>query len=429
MIKLSTLDVYKNAHHFWNTTMKEHQEATWDEFMTHFSEYMLKDAKYNFHEDQLKNLRNLLDPQMNMTITLREFVIFYQKHWSSIHGRRKIIKDSVPFPEVMNQQYFLYDLKLIADKCPRNSLITKGQVFTFPRLDIAGLVQESEFDTSFGKKGCTNQIIKDESVFLGKELFRITPYINGYKVKCNEKNKRLKFKVEEKPYTLLPGMVIQVGLNTLLKVTQVAPVPHEKNSDYFILFSYLKDKYQDYLVDQQVNTQEEYNQKFNDFIRKNGRDSECEKKKLLRLECIAGPEKGEIFDLEEKLTYKQLTYTFGRTKTENDYHLSDITVSANHFNISLSRDGGWIIHELKPSGMGTYILLPTHDQMKKGAPSYPHEVNHEMKLCVDEFTFCCNLKRTEDKLENIIVKMATKPSAESPKSPGTSKSTQARTFY
>jgi len=403
MIKLSKIDVYKCAYDFWNTELHRHDEVTWDEFMIHFIKYIKQNAKFQLDDDQMRNLRNLLDPNLNMSITMREFLIFYERHWNNIHDRRKILKEGIPFPPIFEKQQFSYELKLTVEKAPKNSTLREGETLKFTKLDLPSLIQEATLDKTFGKEGCDYVLVKKANMDYQDQLFRITPFLGGFKVKCNERNKRLKFKVENRPYILLPGMVIQIGLNSLFKVSMSNPLPRDKHIEFYTLFSFEKDKFFEYLNEQTVQTPEEYDLQFLKF-RNNYANKLAGEKEFIRLECIKGPEKGQIFDLNEKLTIKQLRYSFGRIKSMNEVHLSDVTVSSTHCTISYHRNVGWTIEELSPSAFGTYILLPTYEQYKNGSASYPHEIQDGMKLSLDEYVFKCEVKRTDERLENMKAK-------------------------
>jgi len=403
MIKLSKIDVYKCAYDFWNTELHRHDEVTWDEFMIHFIKYIKQNAKFQLDDDQMRNLRNLLDPNLNMSITMREFLIFYERHWNNIHDRRKILKEGIPFPPIFEKQQFSYELKLTVEKAPKNSTLREEETLKFTKLDLPSLIQEATLDKTFGKEGCDYVLVKKANMDYQDQLFRITPFLGGFKVKCNERNKRLKFKVENRPYILLPGMVIQIGLNSLFKVSTSNPLPRDKHIEFYTLFSFEKDKFFEYLNEQTVQTPEEYDLQFLKF-RNNYANKLAGEKEFIRLECIKGPEKGQIFDLNEKLTIKQLRYSFGRIKSMNEVHLSDVTVSSTHCTISYHRNVGWTIEELSPSAFGTYILLPTYEQYKNGSASYPHEIQDGMKLSVDEYVFKSEVKRTDERLENMKAK-------------------------
>ena len=403
MIKLSKIDVYKCAYDFWNTELHRHDEVTWDEFMIHFIKYIKQNAKFQLDDDQMRNLRNLLDPNLNMSITMREFLIFYERHWNNIHDRRKILKEGIPFPPIFEKQQFSYELKLTVEKAPKNSTLREEETLKFTKLDLPSLIQEATLDKTFGKEGCDYVLVKKANMDYQDQLFRITPFLGGFKVKCNERNKRLKFKVENRPYILLPGMVIQIGLNSLFKVSMSNPLPRDKHIEFYTLFSFEKDKFFEYLNEQTVQTPEEYDLQFLKF-RNNYANKLAGEKEFIRLECIKGPEKGQIFDLNEKLTIKQLRYSFGRIKSMNEVHLSDVTVSSTHCTISYHRNVGWTIEELSPSAFGTYILLPTYEQYKNGSASYPHEIQDGMKLSLDEYVFKCEVKRTDERLENMKAK-------------------------
>ena len=414
MKKLSPVGVYQSAYNFWNCAFKHHEEVTWDEFMVEYQKYMLSKGKYDFDEDQLRNLRNLIDPLLNMTISMREFVIFYEKHWNNLNDRRRIIKEFVPYPEVLNLQYHFYDLNLVVEKAPRRGLVKEGQTFKFTHLDLPSLIQDYKFDKTFGKEDCNYQIIDNDDFSYNNEAFRIAPFAKGFKVKCNERNRRLKFKVEEKPYSLIPGMVIQLGLNTQFKVLYANPLPTEKNSDYNMLFSFEKDKFAEFLVSEKVETTEEYNLKFNKFIKTYPNKFENEQR-FVRLECISGPEKGHIFDFTDKIAYKQMKYSIGKLLSRNEVTLSDVTISNVHCTIEINEQYGWLIKEEEPSALGTYIMLPNYEQLKNGAASYTHEIHHGMKLSFDSYVFRCDLKRVDDKLENIYLKMQKTKSLEAKK--------------
>ncbi len=404
MIKLSTIDIYNSAYQFWHNELNNHQEATWDEFISCFTRYIQKNARFLLSEEHIRNLRNLIDPQLNMAVSLREFIIFYEKQWNNIHARRKILKEEIPFPNLFDKQYFWYNLILKVEKAPKKSLAKVGDEFTFQKLDLKSLMHDTKFDKTFGKEGCDHVIIPSKDMEYYQELFRITPYANGYKVKCNERNQRLKFKVEEKPYILMPGMVIQIGLNSLFKVIFANPVPKEKHNELYTLFNYEKDEFFEYLTEKKVESPEDYNLQFLKFREKYAHELSHEKK-VLRLMCIKGPEKGQLFEFVEKLSLRQLRYSIGRVKSANECHLSDVTVSSTHCIISYNGSFGWSIHEETPSALGTYIYLANANQYDKGAPSYPHEISNDMKLAVNDFVFSCKLKKVDEKLENIMAKM------------------------
>ena len=404
MIKLSTIDIYNSAYQFWHSELNNHQEATWDEFISHFVRYIQKNARFDLNEEQIRNLRNLIDPQLNMAVSLREFIIFYEKQWNNIHARRKILKEEVPFPNLFEKQYFWYNLTLTVEKAPKRSLVKVGDEFNLQKLDLKSLMHDTKFDKTFGKEGCDHAIIPSKDMDYYQELFRITPYANGYKVKCNERNQRLKFKVEDKPYILMPGMVIQIGLNSFFKVIFANPVPKEKHNELYTLFNYEKDEFFEYLTEKKVESPDDYNLQFLKFKEKYAHELSHEKK-VLRLMCIKGPEKGQLFEFVEKLSLRQLRYSIGRVKSANEFHLSDVTVSSTHCIIAYNGSFGWSIHEETPSALGTYIYLANSNQYEKGAPSYPHEISNDMKLAVNDFVFGCKLKKVDERLENIIAKM------------------------
>jgi len=405
MIKLSTIEIYNSAYQFWQGDLKNHQEATWDEFIQHFVKYIRKNAKFDLNEDQIRNLRNLIDPHITMTVSLREFLIFYEKHWNNIHARRKILKEEIPFPALLEkQQYFWYNLFFKVEKAPKKSLVKEGDEFQFHKLDLKNLMHQTKFDKSFGKEGCDHVIIPNSHLDYYQELFRITPFANGYKIKCTERNRRLKFKVENKPYILMPGMIVQIGLNSLFKVVFTNPIPKEKHPELYTLFNYEKDEFFEYLTEKKVESPDEYHLQFLKFKEKYVKELSNEQK-VLRLLCIKGPEKGQLLEFQEKLSLRQLRYSIGRIKSANEYHLSDVTVSSTHCIIAYNGSFGWSIHEETPSALGTYIYLANSNQYEKGAPSYPHEISHDMKLAVDDFVFSCKLKKVDEKLENIIAKM------------------------
>lgn len=412
MKKLSTVGVYQSAYNFWNTAFKHHQEVTWDEFMVEYQKYMLSKGKYDFDEDQLKNLRNLLDPLLNMTISMREFVIFYEKHWNNLNDRRKIIKEFVPYPDVFNTQYHSFDLNLVVEKAPKRELIPAGETFNFQHMEFASVIQEYKFDRTFGKENCDYQIIDSDDFGHDDEAFRITSFATGFKVKCNERNKRLKFKVEQKPYSLIPGMVLQLGLNTRFRVVYVNPLPAEVVPEINTLYSFEKDKFAEYLVTEEVKTAQEYDLKFKKFITSYASKFEGQEK-FVRLECISGPEKGRIFDFHDKIAYKQMKYNIGKLSSRNEVVLSDITISNVHCTIEITEKHGWHIREEETSALGTYIMLPNYEQLKNGTASYVHKIENGMKLAFGDYVFRCDLKKVEDKLENIILKMQKAKSSES----------------
>jgi FHA domain. len=109
------------------------------------------------------------------------------------------------------------------------------------------------------------------------------------------------------------------------------------------------------------------------------------------LECIAGPNKGDIIDFVYKVVLKGLVYRIGRAKYDTDYQIDDITVSNVHCSFGFDKNG-WYIYEEKPTVFGTHIFLPNYEQWKNQHSSFSHVLEDGMKLCVEDFIFNCSVK-------------------------------------
>jgi len=343
----------------------------------------------------------MIDPDYRGVVNILEFSLFYDKIWCSIHERRKMIKFSVPEPKLEKTPVVRYDVAIIVEQTPAKhvSNFKLGDQIMLPCLEKDSIANSIP-PCILGGKDLNNYIvIHNNDMYLNDNIFKMIWSTEGYKIKCIAKSSRCKFKVEAKPYSILPGMIIQFGSNLQYKVLDVEPLPNFISNEMekgfpFYLAGHTSDVFiegcrskKNELTD--VLSLRVYYEKYYSNLMQNLQIDEP----TLRLQCISGPEKGQLLELVLK-NFKDNIFDIGRDKKESRITLDDITISNRHCQIVWdlgSNFFGWHILETTPSTFGTYIHLANDIQTEENIPSYSHVLKNNMVIVIDEFTFRFNI--------------------------------------
>lgn len=377
---------------FWNTYFFAQFEVSWDEFILAFRHYIQIYGDHELDDHAIGNIRKLIDPNYESTVSSTDFDIFYQKFWKDIHTLRKIMKYSVP-PQV----------KLESDKHKFQATI---KVIRVPKPNLSSFAQQTsvelqhlKFDEfpnwqpfKVGNAEDCQLILERENIIYNDVTFKLFPFHGGFKARCMSKLSRTKLRVEKKPYLLTPGMVIEFGKGVLMRVVSSFPQSRADFESYIPTSTYFRlqadnERYVRHYalksfdsVAQYRETQQEIN-KLDLLFTKNVIPK-------IVLEGISKSIKGETYTL--KVDFKKDEFQIGRAPKINEISIGDITVSNSHciigYDMSVNHFG-WYIKEEEPTVFGTHILLANYDQYEKRLPSNSHQLVDDMLLCLDDFQF------------------------------------------
>lgn len=392
MQKVNNLQIFKNVTKFWDSYFHGCDEITIDQCLIAFFYYIKDNAEFELTPQQLINIRNLVDEHYRGMVNIRQFCLFYEQYWNVPTERRKIMNGTIEVTIKHNMDPVYYKaLILKAEKVPKGALIKVGDEVRIQELEPKDFPTELYIDKSVGKEGTDLPIVKPEDPFFHRELFRITRSMEGFKMKCVSSNQRLMYKVEQKPFFLYEGMVFQVGLNNRFRVVYAYPKPLKgKYKDYVALRDFHKEDFIHFTKSRLYNTIDAIKDEFERYL--DGILAEQKDNKMaVKLECIAGPMKGETIDIEHKITSTPLHFSFGRVKDENEIFVNEMTVSNHHCKIKFDMSG-WYLVEEQETKFGTYVLFPTYNQLAKGKFSYSLKVETGMKVRFDDFIFSLKVK-------------------------------------